>query len=80
MQWNINKEIIEKRANMPYTVFIQNCLNLLKHIDDRNILSGIGKLLDDKQKTWVKPNLRKDTIFLLELLLENHIKFNANNI
>ncbi|MEK7203048.1 MAG: hypothetical protein AAB653_01910 [Patescibacteria group bacterium] len=38
---------------------------------DRNILSGIGELLDEKQKAWVKSKLKTETIFLLKLALEN---------
>jgi len=38
-------------------------------MSDRNILSGIGELLDAKQKAWAKANLRKETIFLLQLLM-----------
>jgi len=37
---------------------------------DRNILSGMGELMDEKQKAWVKNNLKKDTIFLLKIRLE----------
>lgn len=36
---------------------------------DCGILSGLGELLDNKQKTWVKSQLRSDTIFLLKLAL-----------
>jgi hypothetical protein len=43
----------------------------LGKMNDRNILSGIGELLDAKQKEWAKANLRKDTIFLLQLMLKN---------
>jgi len=47
------------------------CINDLEKMSDRNILSGIGELLDAKQKAWVKAHLRQQTIFLLKLLLSN---------
>ncbi|KKU32538.1 MAG: hypothetical protein UX48_C0054G0004, partial [Candidatus Azambacteria bacterium GW2011_GWB1_46_27] len=49
--------------------FLRKCVEALQKLPDRGILAGMGELLDDKQKTWVKVNLRKDTIFLLKLKL-----------
>lgn len=56
---------------MPYKVFLQKCIDDLNNISDKNILSGIGELLDEKQKAWVKTKLRSETIFLLRLALSN---------
>jgi len=69
--WPVNKEIIESRTNMPYKDFLQKCIDSLEKVSDRNILSGIGELLDEKQKVWVKSKLRAETIFLLKLALDN---------
>ncbi|MCK4517767.1 nucleotidyl transferase AbiEii/AbiGii toxin family protein [Candidatus Babeliales bacterium] len=65
--WPINEEIIEKRTNLSVEQFFKKCIGMLEGISDRGILSGIGELLDAKQKTWVKEKLRSETIFLLKL-------------
>lgn len=65
--WPINKDIVEKRTSMPFKDFIAVCVNALEKINNRNILSGIGELIDEKQKNWVKKNLKNETIFLLNL-------------
>ncbi len=67
--WKINKSIVEKRTGLEYRVFLKNCIDSLEKMSDRNILSGIGELLDAKQKAWVKSKLRSETIFLLNLYL-----------
>lgn len=67
--WPINREIIKKRTNLGYTKFLQECINSLEKMSNRNILAGIGELLDEKQKAWVKLKLKNETIFLLKLLL-----------
>jgi len=36
-----------------------------------NALFGMGELLDKKQKDWARAKLRTDTIFLLNVRLEN---------
>ena len=69
--WQINKEIVEKRAKMPFKEFLQKCIGALEKMGTRHILSGIGELLDEKQKTWVKSKLITETIFLLKLKLES---------
>ena len=68
--WPINKEIVEKRAQMSFSEFLQKAIIKLENFNDHNILEGMGELLDDKQKVWAKANLKSETIFLLKLALE----------
>ena len=67
--WPVNKKIVETRTNVSYKEFLQQCITALEKLDDRSILSGLGELLNAKQKAWVKTKLRTDTIFLLKLAL-----------
>ena len=67
--WLINEKIIEARTGMPVRQFLQKCIDLLEKVPDRGILSGMGELLDAKQKLWAKEKLRNETIFLLKLRL-----------
>jgi len=69
--WAVNKQIIESRIGMRYVDFLEKNIELLEKLTDQNILSGLGELLDEKQKGWIKSNLRADTIFLLRLALDN---------
>lgn len=52
--------------------FLKKCIQKLESLSNRSILSGLGELLDAKQKIWVKKNLRTETIFLLKIKLENY--------
>ena len=67
--WPINEKIIEARTDLSVQQFLEQCIDLLEKISDRGILSGIGELLDAKQKAWAKEKLRAETIFLLRLRL-----------
>lgn len=69
--WPINEEIIEKRTGMTYKIFLRKCIDSLEKMSNRNILAGMGELLNEKQKAWVKSKLKDETIFLLRLLLNN---------
>lgn len=65
--WPINTEIVEKRTSLTMKEFLQKCVDELESMSDRGILSGLGELLDEKQKAWAKKSLRADTIFLLKM-------------
>ena len=67
--WPINKNIVEQRSQLSYKDFLNKCIQALEILSDQGILSGIGNLLDDKQKKWAKTKLRTETIFLLKLAL-----------
>lgn len=69
--WDINWDLVEKRNNIKRDQFIKKCIHLLEKWPIRNILDGLGELLDNKTKDWVKANLVKDTLFYLKLLLSN---------
>lgn len=70
-EWPVNKEIVESRTGMNFKQFLQTCIDSLDKMTDQNILSGMGELLDAKQKDWARTKLRSETIFLLKLKLQN---------
>lgn len=69
--WPVNKKIVEERMKMPYKDFLKASVEAMEKFDDSNILSGMGELLTEKQKNWVKTKLKADTIFLLKLKLDS---------
>ncbi len=69
-RWPINKEIVEKRTKMSFRDHLKKCIEFIDSLSNRTILFGMGELLDEKQKAWVKTNLKKDTVFLLKVRLE----------
>ena len=70
-RWPINKEIVEKRAGMPFRELMQKCIEQLEKMNNRNILDGLGDLLTEPQKDWARAKLRTETIFLLKARLES---------
>ncbi len=68
--WPVNEKIVEDRMGMNFKEFLQKCIDLLKEMSDQKILSGMGELLDNKQKDWVRVKLKSETIFLLKLRMD----------
>lgn len=67
--WPVNKQIIEQISGKKFKVFTEECIVALEKTADSDILSGMGELLNNKQKDWARINLRKDAIFQLKLLI-----------
>lgn len=68
--WPINKNIVEDRSKKKLPEFLLDLANKLERLPENQILEGMGELLDDKQKSWVKNSLKKETIFQLRLRAE----------
>ena len=70
--WPVNKGIIEKRTSLSYKEFLQKIIDELEKDEGRDMLSGMGELLEtEKEKDWIRGKLRNETIFLLKLALSN---------
>ena len=67
--WPVNRDIIETRAKMAFREYLKKCVGFIESASQRGVLHGMGELLDEKQKTWVRVNLIKDTAFLLKVRL-----------
>jgi len=67
--WEINHEIIEARTGMSFLNFLKALLQSVEKISNRSILAGLGEVLDDKKKIWVKNHLKDELIFQIKLLI-----------
>jgi hypothetical protein len=68
--WEINEEIVELRAGLKLNNYLKDCVKKVEKVDERYILQGLGEILDEKHKQWVKENLKKDLLFYLRYYLE----------
>lgn len=68
--WPVNKKIVEERMGVTYKEFLQKAIDVMEKLDDRDILAGMGELLTEKQKDWVRAKLKSEALFALRLALE----------
>ena len=68
--WLPNKKIVEARMGVTYHEFLKKVIGAMEKFNDRNILSGMGELLTEKQKDWIKVKLKSEALFSLRLALE----------
>lgn len=68
--WPVNRKIIIERAGMSYREFLEKCIFQIEKMPKHHILDGLGELLTQSQKDWVRNNLQIETIFLLKVQIE----------
>ncbi|GHT66863.1 hypothetical protein AGMMS50239_29030 [Bacteroidia bacterium] len=63
----INKQIVEILAQKPFADYLQDCINLLEQPLKQSLLNGIGDLVDNDIKSFVRNKLQQETIMLLKM-------------
>lgn len=69
-QTPVNIAIVESRMKMPYSQFIDACIDKIESTHEGGLLQGIGELLDTDMKKFVKKKLRADIIRLFRFYKE----------
>lgn len=65
-QTPVNKNIIELRMEMSLPDYLQKCIEHLEAMSDKGLLHGMGELMDEKMKKFVRMKLRSEVISLLK--------------
>lgn len=69
-QTPININIIESRMGKSFSEYVQECIDMLGKMSDKGLLNGLGELIDEKMKRFIKTKLRTETISLLQFFKE----------
>lgn len=65
-----DKKTIEDEAGKNYEVFIKDLIQyIVKKLSSKNVLHGLGELVDEKQKSWIKNNLKEELINRLKFII-----------
>jgi hypothetical protein len=64
-QTPVNKSIIEFRMKVSFEDHIENCIRHIESMKGNRLLDGLGELMDDDLKQFVKNKLSEETISLL---------------
>ena len=62
----LNKLIVETRMGMPLADYLQKCIDTLEGMSDKGMLSGLGELMDEDMKKFVRAKLKTETITMLK--------------
>lgn len=63
--WDINYEIVEKMTGKNIKGHLADCVSCIEEIKDNRILQGLGELVSEKEKDWIRTHLKSETSFML---------------
>lgn len=66
----VNPVIIKHRMGLELIEYIEKCIERIEKVNPKSLLHGMGDLLDDNLKTFVKTRLKTETIQLLKMYRE----------
>lgn len=68
----LNEKIVKKNTGLPLKQALNKALEQVEKVKQPELLQGLGELLDNKQKAWVKEELKDQLLFQIKLYLEMH--------
>jgi len=69
-EWEVNEALLREKTGLALRDALNHAIQKIENLHDRQLLQGVGKYLSEKQKVWVRNNLKKDLLFLLKLYRE----------
>ena len=68
--WEINENVLNAYGIKSLGDCLKKSLTLVEKIPESKMLLGLGELIDEKQKTWVKTKLKQEALFILRLAID----------
>ncbi|PIV09664.1 hypothetical protein COS31_04455 [Candidatus Roizmanbacteria bacterium CG02_land_8_20_14_3_00_36_15] len=66
-----NKNIIERESGKKHKEYLGYLVRFIeRNLTNKNILHGLGELINEKQKYWIKNNLKKELINRINYLID----------
>lgn len=62
----LNKSIVEQRTGMSLADYLHKCITKLETMSDKKLLDGLGELMDNETKHFVRHKLRSESISLMK--------------
>lgn len=63
----INGQIVRERTGMPVEEYARQCADIVRKTSPKMLMQGLGEVLDNKTKTFVRTKLIEETATALEL-------------
>lgn len=63
----VNKKIMEVRTNTDLITYFNKCIKTIEKVRENSLLNGLGELMDEDMKYFVRKKLKSEVIALLKL-------------
>lgn len=65
--WDINEEFLKAKSGLSLAQALKKAQLIVKNVKPTELLAGLGELLDNKQKAFMKDKLQDELMFQLKL-------------
>ncbi len=72
--WRINEKVVQEKTGLSLAEALGKAIEIIQHLPRNQIMHGLGDLVDQKQKVWVKEKMQEETLFSLRLYRETMVK------
>ncbi len=69
-KWDIREEVVKKKTGLNLEKALEKALEITEETSQKQLLQGMGELIGENQKKFVKENLKTDLAFRLRLYLD----------
>ncbi len=69
-EWGVNETAVKEKTGLTLKQALQKAIYKIKMIKTNQLLQGMGDLLDNNQKEWVKKKMKEELLFYLKLCKE----------
>jgi predicted nucleotidyltransferase component of viral defense system len=69
-QTPVNQTIIEQRMGKPLSDYLQDCIDAIENLPNKSLLDGLGELVNQEFKTFIRNKLRTEILTLLRFYKE----------
>lgn len=67
--WELDEKVLLKETGLSQKEAFAKAVKMLDKIDSDSFLEGLGELVDNKTKYWIKNHLKEEVLFLLKSYL-----------
>lgn len=68
--WSIDETVVKEKTGLsPHQAF-EKAIDIVSRVAEQELMRGVGELLTNKQKSWVRDHLKEELILQLRLYLD----------
>lgn len=69
--WEIEKDVLVAYGENSSREYLGRCITFIENVPDNKMLFGLGELISEKEKTFVRNKLKNEVLFLLKAYRDN---------
>lgn len=69
--WDINNDVIKNWTEKDLSEYLLNCIKIIKKVPENKLLQGLGELVDEKQKYWIKNKMKDEVVFNIRVRIDS---------